>query len=202
MRKHTGERPYLCIHCSARFVHNYDLKNHMRIHTGIRPYQCKFCYKSFTRSDHLHRHVKRQSCRISRPRRGRKSAPWRAASLLFAPTGPPDDKSFLVPPALEDMSGHLGGPGLCLPGPGPFLEGAKNALNLQELQNQLEATQMKLFGRTHLDLEHNGGLFAFALSHGEGLSGRPYFSLPDPWVSGFNGLAALNPLASLSEASN
>ncbi|KAK9408803.1 zinc finger and BTB domain-containing protein 7C-like [Crotalus adamanteus] len=165
----------------------------MRIHTGIRPYQCKFCYKSFTRSDHLHRHVKRQSCRIARSRRGRKSAPWRAASLLFAPTGPPDNKTFLVPPGSGGHEWPLGGPGTLPSGPRALPGRGQERVEPAGAAEPAEATQMKLFGRTHLDLEHNGGLFAFALSHGEGLSGRPYFSLPDPWVSGFNGLAALNP---------
>lgn len=99
MRKHTGERPYSCPHCPARFLHSYDLKNHMHLHTGDRPYECHLCHKAFAKEDHLQRHLKGQNCLEVRTRRRRKDdAP---------PHYPPPSAAAQSPAGLDLSNGHL-----------------------------------------------------------------------------------------------
>ena len=50
-----------CVMCGASFLHQGDLKRHMRIHTGERPFACNECNATFNRSDHLKYHTSKHT---------------------------------------------------------------------------------------------------------------------------------------------
>ncbi|XP_033632811.1 myoneurin-like [Asterias rubens] len=49
VRTHTGEKPFKCDLCSARFIQSINLKRHVLTnHQKDTPYECKFCDKKFS----------------------------------------------------------------------------------------------------------------------------------------------------------
>ena len=58
---HTGEKPYKCNQCPAKFAESGDLTKHKRVHTGEKPFNCK-CGKSFRDRSNLKSHMKRSLC--------------------------------------------------------------------------------------------------------------------------------------------
>ncbi|MEQ2157665.1 hypothetical protein GOODEAATRI_003958, partial [Goodea atripinnis] len=112
-----GERPYTCSHCPARFLHSYDLKNHLSLHSGARPFECPLCHKAFAREDHLQRHRKGHSCldlRTRRPRRvpelAEEGGENEGLRDLSSPLSLQAHSSVFLPRSVLESGGGSGGP--------------------------------------------------------------------------------------------
>jgi len=57
----VGEKPYRChfASCQWHFARSDELTRHIRKHTGAKPFRCLHCARTFARSDHLALHAKR-----------------------------------------------------------------------------------------------------------------------------------------------
>ncbi|GIY04123.1 hypothetical protein CDAR_317041 [Caerostris darwini] len=55
---HTGERPFPCPQCDARFARKDTLKKHLVVHLGQHAFVCTVCSKSFTQKRFLKQHEK------------------------------------------------------------------------------------------------------------------------------------------------
>nr|CAI5862042.1 unnamed protein product [Callosobruchus analis] len=60
-RLHTGEKPYKCDVCNARFAHSSNFKDHKLTHTKERTYVCDMCGRSFYIYNCLKQHIKYHS---------------------------------------------------------------------------------------------------------------------------------------------
>ena len=62
MRLHSGEKPFDCKLCPAKFTQFVHLKLHRRLHTNERPYECPKCARKYISASGLKTHWKTSRC--------------------------------------------------------------------------------------------------------------------------------------------
>ncbi|KAF3849005.1 hypothetical protein F7725_015502 [Dissostichus mawsoni] len=168
MRKHTGERPYICLHCNSKFVHNYDLKNHLRIHTGFHTLRPPTSTHQEAELPHLPPQARTKASCLAVHTHQQLPVPPTAAPNRFEENG--------LSPAYQGVKSHGLGEMLSSRGLG-FKSGDRESREERRAEGK------------HIAREEKGGagrqrgVFAFALSGEEVLTHAPFYPAPsDPWT--------------------
>merc|ERR1712203_790431 len=65
---HTGEKPWVCEHCSQSFRDQSALSSHRKTHApDFEGFKCEFCGKSYDYKKRLNEHIRTVHMKISTP---------------------------------------------------------------------------------------------------------------------------------------